>query len=103
MPPRGQKELAVRWVCTQEKGTPLYMWSEGKPPHYGQSMKDKEEPPLQRAPRKASQGKETGAQSLGAGKTLALCQEPNFTPKILEGFRKDQRDPAYTDTHSDSV
>lgn len=40
---------------------------------------------------------------LGAGKTLPLHQESNFIPKILEGFRKDPRDPAYTDTHYDSV
>lgn len=75
----------------------MYRWSDGL--WSSLSVKDKEEPPL----RKASQGKETGAQFLWAGKTLALCQEPNFIPNILEGFRKDPRDPAYTDTHSDSV
>lgn len=90
---------AGRWLCRQEKSTPLYRWSAGRPPWLWSSLplKDKEEPALHRTPRKAFQGKETGTWSLG------VCQEPNFVLNILEGFRRDPRGPAYSDTHSDSV
>lgn len=63
--------------------------------HEGQGGATPTKSPKEGFPRERNRGT-----VLGAGKTLALYQKPKFIPNMLEGFRKDPRDPAYTDTHS---
>lgn len=65
--------------------------------HEGQGGATPTKSPKEGFPRERNRGN-----VLGAGKTLALYQKPKFIPNML-GFRKDPRDPAYIDTHSDCV